>query len=84
MDIHAVLDRLVAWLTTTGLRIFVILVLALVATSAAKWLSRRLLTVFGKVKLDVAGASGPAIAAIEKAGSAIKVAAKAEKADATA
>ncbi|HUV29981.1 MAG TPA: mechanosensitive ion channel family protein [Acidobacteriota bacterium] len=53
MDIHAVLDRLVAWLTTTGLRIFVILVLALVATSAAKWLSRRLLTVFGKVKLDV-------------------------------
>ena len=37
-----------------------------------------------KVKLDVAGASGPAIAAIEKAGSAIKVAAKAEKADATA
>lgn len=37
-----------------------------------------------KVTLDVAGASGPAIAAIEKAGSTIKVAAKAEKADATA
>ena len=37
-----------------------------------------------KVTLDVAGASGPAIAAIEKAGSAIKVAVKAEKADATA
>jgi len=32
-----------------------------------------------KVTLDVAGASGPAIAAIEKAGSAIKVAAKPEK-----
>ncbi len=37
-----------------------------------------------KVTLDVAGASGPAIAAIEKAGSAIKVAAKPEKADTTA
>ena len=36
------------------------------------------------VTLDVAGASGPAIAAIEKAGSAIKVAAKPDKADATA
>ena len=36
------------------------------------------------VTLDVAGASGPAIAAIEKAGSAIKVAAKPEKADTTA
>ena len=31
-----------------------------------------------KVTLDVAGASGPAIAAIEKAGSAIKIAAKPE------
>ena len=37
-----------------------------------------------KVTLDVAGASGPAIAAIEKAGSTIEVAAKPEKADATA
>ena len=37
-----------------------------------------------KVTLDVAGASGPAIVAIEKAGSAIKVAAKAEKVDSTA
>ena len=37
-----------------------------------------------KVTLDVAGASGPAIAAIEKAGSAIKVAAKPEKAEKTA
>jgi large subunit ribosomal protein L15 len=37
-----------------------------------------------KVTLDVAGASGPAIAAIEKAGSAIKIAAKPEKADTTA
>ncbi len=37
-----------------------------------------------KVTLDVAGASGPAIAAIEKAGGAIKVAAKREKAEKTA
>ena len=37
-----------------------------------------------KVTLDVAGASGPAIAAIEKAGSAIKVAAKPQTADTTA
>ena len=37
-----------------------------------------------KVTLDVAGASGPAIAAIEKAGSAIKIAAKPEKAETTA
>ncbi|MDH3195522.1 MAG: 50S ribosomal protein L15 [Hyphomicrobiales bacterium] len=37
-----------------------------------------------KVTLDVAGASGPAIAAIEKAGSSIKVAAKAEEAETTA
>jgi len=37
-----------------------------------------------KVTLDVAGASSPAIAAIEKAGSAIKVAAKPEKAETTA
>ena len=37
-----------------------------------------------KVTLDVAGASGPAIAAIEKAGSAIKVAVKVEKAETTA
>ena len=37
-----------------------------------------------KVSLDVAGASGPAIAAIEKAGSAIKVAVKVEKAETTA
>jgi large subunit ribosomal protein L15 len=37
-----------------------------------------------KVTLDVAGASAPAVAAIEKAGSAIKVAAKQEKAETTA
>ena len=37
-----------------------------------------------EVTLDVAGASGPAIAAIEKAGSAIKIAAKLEKAETTA
>jgi len=36
-----------------------------------------------KVMLDVAGASGPAIAAIEKAGSVIKVAAKPEKVEKT-
>lgn len=37
-----------------------------------------------KVTLDVAGASGPAIAAIEKAGSTIKFAAKPEKAQSSA
>ena len=37
-----------------------------------------------KVTLDVAGASGPAIAAIEKVGSTIKVAAKPEKAQSSA
>jgi len=37
-----------------------------------------------KVELDVAGASGPAIAAIEKGGSTIKVAAKPEKPETTA
>ncbi|MEW6410998.1 MAG: mechanosensitive ion channel family protein [Candidatus Zixiibacteriota bacterium] len=43
MDIQALLDRTLAWLTTSGLRVILVVILALVALRVSRWLSRRLL-----------------------------------------
>ncbi len=43
MDIQVLLDKTIVWFTTSGLRILLVIVLALIALRIGKWLSRRLL-----------------------------------------
>jgi small conductance mechanosensitive channel len=48
MDWDAKLDELIEWLTSSGLRIVLIVVLVFVALLAAKWLANRLFRAMGK------------------------------------
>lgn len=52
MDFHAILDRVVVWLTASGLRILLIVILSLIALRAARWLAKRLFATLAEKATD--------------------------------